>query len=94
MLQRLQTVVKTITREINLYRRLASDPRTPWLPKLLLLAAVAYFVSPIDLIPDVIPVLGALDDLLIVPGLIWLAVKLIPSALVAEHRDNVNPVRV
>jgi len=88
MFQHLKAVVKRILDEITVYRRLATDPRTPWLPKILLVIAVAYFVSPIDLIPDVIPVLGALDDLLIVPGLIYLAVKLIPPALIAEHRGN------
>lgn len=89
MFQHLKSVAKRILDEITIYRRLATDPRTPWLPKVLLVVAVAYFVSPIDLIPDVIPVLGALDDLLIVPGLIWLAVKLIPPTLVAEHRGNI-----
>lgn len=86
MFQQMKTIARRIIDEITVYRRLACDPRTPWLPKILLVVAVAYFVSPIDLIPDVIPVLGALDDLLIVPGLIWLAVKLIPPALLAEHR--------
>ena len=89
MFQHIKPVVKRIFDEINVYRRLAADPRTPYLPKILLVVAVAYFVSPIDLIPDVIPVLGALDDLLIVPGLIWLAVKLIPPELIAEHRANI-----
>ncbi|GAK54066.1 hypothetical protein U14_05343 [Candidatus Moduliflexus flocculans] len=90
MFRHLKFIAKRIFDEINVYRRLAIDPRTPWLPKILLVVAVAYFVSPIDLIPDVIPLLGALDDLLIVPGLIWLAVKLIPPALIAEHRANIS----
>jgi uncharacterized membrane protein YkvA (DUF1232 family) len=62
------------------------DPRTPWLAKAVALAVAAYALSPIDLIPDFIPVLGYLDDLIIVPLGILLAVRLIPAALMAEFR--------
>jgi uncharacterized membrane protein YkvA (DUF1232 family) len=64
----------------------ARDPRTPVVAKLLAGAVAAYAFSPIDLIPDIIPVLGLLDDLLIVPAGIWLALRLIPSSLMAEFR--------
>lgn len=64
----------------------AADPRTPWLPKLLCGFVVAYALSPIDLIPDFIPVLGLVDDLLLLPGLMWLAARLIPPALMSECR--------
>jgi uncharacterized membrane protein YkvA (DUF1232 family) len=59
-------------------------PRTPWYAKALALAVVAYALSPIDLIPDFIPVLGYLDDLLIVPGGVLLVIKLVPPEVMAE----------
>lgn len=62
----------------------ARDPRTPWAARLLALLVAAYALSPIDLIPDFIPVLGWLDDLVIVPAGIWLVRRLIPDSLYAE----------
>lgn len=56
-------------------------PTTPWAVKALCALVVAYALSPIDLVPDVIPVLGYLDDVLLLPGLIWLALKLLPPAV-------------
>ena len=64
----------------------ARDRRTPWAPKVIAVAVVAYALSPIDLIPDMIPALGYLDDLLILPLGIWLAVRLMPAALMAGFR--------
>ncbi|MBS0502043.1 MAG: DUF1232 domain-containing protein [Proteobacteria bacterium] len=61
-------------------------PRTPWHAKALGLFVVAYALSPIDLIPDFIPVLGYLDDVILLPVLIWLTVKLLPSKVLAECR--------
>ena len=66
----------------------ARDPRTPWLAKMLAGFVAAYALSPIDLIPDFIPVLGLLDDLLIVPAGLWLAVRTVPPALMAEFRGE------
>ena len=59
-------------------------PRTPWTAKILAAVAVAYALSPIDLIPDFIPVLGYLDDILLLPALIALAMKLIPTDVLAQ----------
>ena len=64
----------------------AKDPRTPWYAKALIFFVVAHTFSPIDLIPDFIPVLGYLDDLIITPGGLWLAVRLIPADVLAESR--------
>ena len=64
----------------------ARDPRTPWHARAMAGFVAAYALSPIDLIPDFIPVLGWLDDLLIVPAGIWLAVRWVPAALMAEFR--------
>jgi uncharacterized membrane protein YkvA (DUF1232 family) len=66
----------------------ARDPRTPWYAKALAMAVAAYALSPIDLIPDFIPILGYLDDLVIVPLGILLAIKLIPAGLMAEFRAD------
>ncbi len=61
-------------------------PDTPWFAKLLAAFVVAYALSPIDLIPDFVPVLGYLDDALLLPGLIWLNIRLIPPAVREECR--------
>lgn len=66
------------------------DPRTPWYAKAFALCVVAYAFSPIDLIPDFIPVLGYLDDLLITPGGLWLAIRLIPPEVLEEARGKVS----
>ncbi len=60
------------------------DNRTGWLPKLIILVAILYLLSPIDIIPDFIPVLGYLDDLVIVPLLINLAINLLPKPVLEE----------
>lgn len=64
------------------------DPRTPWYARLLVAAIVAYALSPIDLIPDFIPVIGYLDDLLLVPLGILLAIRLIPDEVLADCRKR------
>jgi uncharacterized membrane protein YkvA (DUF1232 family) len=88
--QRTRILFETIKREIAVYQLVLRHPRTPWPARLLLGLAVAYLLSPIDLIPDPIPLLGQLDDVLIVPGLVTLALKLIPQEVVAECRQQVK----
>ena len=68
----------------------ARDPRVPWYAKATAGAVAAYALSPIDLIPDVIPVIGYLDDLLIVPVGIWLAIRMIGPSLMAEFRARAS----
>ena len=68
----------------------ARDPRTPMLARCLALAVAAYALSPIDLIPDFIPVLGYLDDLLIVPLGLLLVIRLLPPKVLAESREKAN----
>jgi uncharacterized membrane protein YkvA (DUF1232 family) len=65
-------------------------PATPWYAKALGLFVVAYALSPIDLIPDFIPVLGYVDDVLLLPGLIWLTVKLLPAEVLADCREQAD----
>jgi uncharacterized membrane protein YkvA (DUF1232 family) len=62
------------------------DPRTPWPARLIGLLVAAYALSPIDLVPDFIPVLGLLDDAILIPAGIWLATRFIPAPVMAEHR--------
>jgi len=64
----------------------AGDPRVPWWAKALAVAVAGYALSPIDLIPDFIPVIGYLDDLIIVPPGVLLVVAMIPDEVMAEHR--------
>lgn len=64
------------------------DPRTPWYAKTLAAFVVAYALSPIDLIPDFVPVLGYVDDVLLLPGLIWLTIKLLPKEVLIDSRSR------
>jgi uncharacterized membrane protein YkvA (DUF1232 family) len=83
---RLSRWAQALRRDLTALYLAARDPRVPWYAKALAAATVAYALSPIDLIPDFIPVLGYLDDLLLLPLGIALAIRLIPPALMAELR--------
>lgn len=86
---RLKQITREFKRELAVYRLVLADDRTPRLAKIMLGAAVGYLLLPFDLIPDFIPVIGQLDDLLIVPGLVVLALRLIPAEIVEECRARV-----
>jgi uncharacterized membrane protein YkvA (DUF1232 family) len=90
MLRRLQEWAQAIKRDVVALSIAGRDPRVPWSAKLAAMAVAAYALSPIDLIPDFIPVLGYLDDLVIVPLGILLVVKLIPPPLMAEFREQAS----
>lgn len=66
----------------------ARDPRTPWYARAFGLLITAYALSPIDLIPDFIPILGLLDDAILIPLGIWLFVKMLPEGVFDEHRAS------
>lgn len=85
-LTRLRSWARTLRRDVTALWLAARDPRVPLVAKLVAATVAAYALSPIDLIPDFIPVLGLLDDLLLLPLGIWLAVRLIPQPLMAEFR--------
>ncbi len=90
MFARLKAIARSLQEELAVYRLVLKDPRTPRSAKILLALAVGYFVSPVDLIPDFIPVIGQLDDAVIVPGLVYLALRLIPPEVVEDCRRQVR----
>lgn len=86
MLDALKQWARAIKRDVVALWLAARDPRVPWYAKAIAGAVTAYALSPIDLIPDFIPILGYLDDLIIVPLGIWLAIRMIPSELMDGFR--------
>ena len=90
MFNRLGQTVRALKRELRVYKRIAADPRTPGVSRWLLIGAVMYAVSPIDLIPDFIPVLGQLDDVIVLPILVGLALWLVPRAVIDDARSHVG----
>ena len=70
----------------------ARDPRTPWCAKLIVAGAVAYALSPIDLVPDFIPVIGLIDDLIFIPIALAIAIRFIPDEVLAECRSRAGEI--
>lgn len=90
MIARLRRLAQALKRDALLLWLAARDPRTPLLAKLVAGFAAAYVFSPIDLIPDFIPILGLLDDLVILPLAIGFALNRIPSDLIVELRERAS----
>jgi uncharacterized membrane protein YkvA (DUF1232 family) len=86
MMGELSRWARSVKRDTLALYLAARDPRTPWYAKALAAVVVAYALSPVDLIPDFIPVLGFVDDLLILPVGIWATIKLIPPPVMNAHR--------
>jgi uncharacterized membrane protein YkvA (DUF1232 family) len=86
MMAELRGWARSVKRDVHALYLAARDPRTPWYVKALALCVAGYALSPIDLIPDFVPVIGYLDDLVIVPLGILAVVKLIPPEIMAESR--------
>ena len=86
MVGKLKIRARSIRRDVHAIYLAARDPRTPWFAKALAICVAGYALSPIDLIPDFIPVLGYLDDVLIVPLGIVAVLKLIPADVMAQSR--------
>ena len=82
----LKEAAASLKREMQLYRNVLADKRTPRAARWLLGFALAYAVLPFDVIPDFIPVIGHLDDLVIIPAAVLLALRLVPRGIVEEHR--------
>src|SRR4030095_16209089 len=88
MLDQLKRHARQLKREVHTVAIAARDPRTPWYVKALIFFVVAHTLSPIALVPECIPILGYLDDLLITPGGLWLAVRLIPPEVLVDARAS------
>ena len=86
LLQMSRAWAKRIKRDVLTLWFAKNHPRTPWHAKAMGMVVVAYALSPIDLIPDFIPVLGYLDDVVLLPVLIWLTVRMLPPQVLAECR--------
>lgn len=86
MFNKLKAIGKDLKREIGVYRRVLKDDRTPKIAKLFLGLAIGYLLLPFDIIPDFIPVIGHLDDLIIVPALVVIALKMVPKEVIEDCR--------
>lgn len=83
-----KTRARQVKTEVYALAGAARDPRVPWPARLFAAIAIGYTLSPIDLIPDFIPIIGYLDDLVLVPLFILIARRLIPTDVLAEHRER------
>src|SRR2546425_3524327 len=90
MLARIKTWAHGLKRDGHAIYLASRDPRVPWYAKALAVAVAGYALSPIDLIPDFIPIIGYLDELIILPLGIWLVVSLIPDEVMVEYRAKAN----
>jgi uncharacterized membrane protein YkvA (DUF1232 family) len=88
MLRKWKETVRILKEDIYTLYLARRDARIPFAAKVVLVLTVAYALSPIDLIPDFIPVLGYLDDLLLLPFGIWLTIKLLPENVLHEYRTE------
>ncbi|PJF04096.1 YkvA family protein [Acinetobacter seifertii] len=88
--QSLKEWAKRLRKQIIMLWFASRHPQMPWLPKVIAVVAVAYAFSPIDLIPDFIPILGFVDDALILPILIWLALRFTPEQVIFDAEQQAN----
>jgi uncharacterized membrane protein YkvA (DUF1232 family) len=90
MFNKLKAFTRQLKKELAVYRLVLKHPETPLLAKCLLGLAVGYLLMPFDLIPDFIPILGQLDDVVIIPILLFFALKLTPERVIQDCRAQVN----
>jgi len=90
VINKLKALGRQLKRELAVYRLVLKHPQTPWVAKLFLGLAVAYLLLPFDLIPDFIPVIGQLDDVVIIPVLLYLALLFIPQSIIQSCREQVE----
>jgi uncharacterized membrane protein YkvA (DUF1232 family) len=87
--ERSKDMARLFKRELIVYQRVLKDEHTPARAKIFLGLAIGYLCMPFDLIPDFIPVIGHLDDAVIIPALVFVALRSVPRELVSEHREQV-----
>jgi len=92
-IDRLKTWAQGVKRDVHALYLAGCDPRVPWYAKAMAALVAGYALSPLDLIPDFIPIVGYLDDLILVPLGIVLVIRLIPSEIMAEHRATAAAAR-
>ncbi|WP_308635522.1 YkvA family protein [Paenibacillus silvisoli] len=92
-LTRLKTMAKKLKANLMMMYLAYRDPRVPWFAKVFAICVVAYAFSPVDLIPDFIPVLGYLDDLILVPLGVYIALRLFPKDVLEEYRAKAEERR-
>lgn len=90
MIEKLKSLTKHLKQEFAVYRLVLKHPETPWISRVFLGLAVGYLLLPFDLIPDFIPVLGQLDDIVIIPILVYVALLFIPQAVIQSCREQVK----
>lgn len=90
--EKLKERIKNLTIKISQIYIAIQSKETPWFAKAIGYITIGYFLSPIDLIPDFIPVLGYLDDLIILPLLIWLCIKLIPKDIYMNSEESAKRI--
>ncbi len=90
MIAQLKALAKKLKQELALYQLLVKHPDTPRLAKFFFWLAVSYLLLPFDLIPDFIPVLGQLDDMVIIPLCIYIALRLTPAHIIAACRQQIK----
>jgi len=90
VINKLKSLGRQLKQEFAVYRLVLKHPQTPWVAKLFLGLAVGYLLLPFDLIPDFIPVIGQLDDVVIIPVLLYLALLFIPKSIIQSCREQVR----
>lgn len=90
LIPKLEIIAASLKRELAVYRLILKDTRTPRVSKIMLGLAIGYLLLPFDLIPDWLPLVGQLDDLIIVPLLVVAAFSFIPETLIAESREKLR----
>ncbi|MFM9836194.1 MAG: YkvA family protein [Methylophilaceae bacterium] len=90
MFEKLKSLARQLKNEFEMYRLVLKHPETPIMAKIFLGLAVGYLLLPFDLIPDFIPVIGQLDELVIIPILIYLALMFIPKHIIETCREQAN----
>lgn len=92
MIEKLKSLTKHLKQEFAVYRLVLKHPQTPWPAKVCLWLAIGYLLLPFDLIPDFIPVLGQLDDVVIIPLLVYIALLFIPQDIIQSCREQAKDI--